>query len=190
MRLSKPFTAGLRKTGRPHCERPIPCLWLLAPWRFLRRPDGSKRPRRQWLTSRPVLRPSPPRFPLGVFLCPDPVSTRPPILEPALPRLRSVSPPSLLPYRSPSAPTLAPLGHPMSYQVRHAVSYGLPFLMCCSCAAHVHPHRPIPHTRFGIRKPRIRNPLAPSMERYRIFYPSHTFSRLTLEHGAVWCVPT
>jgi len=39
----------------------------------------------------------------------------------------------------------------MSYQVRHVMSYPLM-------------PRPIPHTRFGIRKPRIRNPLVPSME--------------------------
>lgn len=74
----------------------------------------------------------------------------------------------------------------MSYQVRHAVSDG-------SCAAHAGPcpaPRPIPHTEFGIRKPRIRNPLAPSMERSRTFFPSPALFLLTTEHGAVWCVPT
>jgi hypothetical protein len=72
----------------------------------------------------------------------------------------------------------------MSNQVRHAVSH--PFMP-----------RPIPHTRFGIRKPGIRNPLAPSMERHpasmersRIFFPSPALFLLTTEHGAVWCVPT
>jgi hypothetical protein len=52
----------------------------------------------------------------------------------------------------------------MSDQVRHAVSD--PYAGPCP-AAHVQsPHRPIPHTEFGIRKPEIRNPRAPSMERY------------------------
>ena len=65
----------------------------------------------------------------------------------------------------------------MSYQVRHVMSYPLM-------------PRPIPHTKFGIRKPGIRNPRAPSMERYRIFFPSPALLLLTTEHGAVWCVPT
>jgi hypothetical protein len=73
----------------------------------------------------------------------------------------------------------------MSNQVRHAVSYG-------SCAAHVllmpgyAPHRPIPHTEFGIRNLEIRNPLAPRMERSRIFFTSPALFLLTTEHGAVW----
>lgn len=50
----------------------------------------------------------------------------------------------------------------MSDQVRHAVSYPLM-------------PRPIPHTEFGIRKPGIRNPLAPSMEH----------GAASREHGAV-----
>lgn len=143
--------------------------------------------------------PSPhtPRFPLGAFLCPDPVSTRPAIPEPALPLFRSVAPPSLLPFRTPYPFNLATthtLGHAMSdpvtsagargqvWAIGHAVSYPL-------MPGHS-PHRPIPHTEFGIRKPGIRNPRAPSMERYRTFFPSHTFSSLTLEHGAVGFHPT
>lgn len=82
----------------------------------------------------------------------------------------------------------------MSDQVRHAVSDG-------SCAAHAGPcpapRTPIPHTKFGIRKPGIRNPRAPSMERHpasmersRTFFPSPALFLLTTEHGAVLCVPT
>lgn len=72
------------------------------------------------------------------------------------------------------------------WAIGHAVSY--PYAGPCP-AAHA-PHRHIPHTRFGIRKPRIRNPLAPSMERYRTFFPSPTLFLLTTQHGAVWWVPT
>lgn len=75
----------------------------------------------------------------------------------------------------------------MSDQVRHAVSDG-------SCAAHAGPcpapRTPIPHTKFGIRKPGIRNPLAPRMERYRTFFHHPALFLLTTKHGAVWCVPT
>lgn len=56
---------------------------------------------------------------------------------------------------------------------------------------------PIRHTEFGIRKLEIRNPRAPSMERYpasmeryRTFFPSPALFLLTTEHGAVGFHPT
>lgn len=69
------------------------------------------------------------------------------------------------------------------WAIGHAVSY--PYAGPCPA-----PRTPIPHTKFGIRKPGIRNPLAPRMERYRTFFPPPALFLLTTEHGAVWWVPT
>jgi hypothetical protein len=70
----------------------------------------------------------------------------------------------------------------MSDQVRHAVSYLHVLFMCRSCAG---PY-PIPDSEFGNPESGTPEPRAPSMERYRIFFPSPALFLLTTEHGAVW----
>ena len=69
----------------------------------------------------------------------------------------------------------------MSNQVRHAVSDPL--------MPGYAPY-PIPDSEFGNSESGTRWPRAWSMERYRIFHPYSTFSRLTLGHGVVGFHPT
>lgn len=160
-------------------ERPLSRPRLLAAGRFLRVPYGSLRPRWQRLTSRPIIPPSTPRFPLGAFLCPDPSRQSARRFGSLIRAARA--------FRAPFLPS-RPIHHAAS-RVQfpttppHATSNVLP----------LRPHTPAPGSRirpYPIRNSEFGNresgtPEARCMERYRRFRSPSSSFRLTAEHGTV-----